>query len=131
MCSWWKVSSNVLLCHLDLFFFCGGVGGMVTGGDSAAWVLVTLWFFISILVHCWAAPCRQAVPVAAQLQDQGESPEVWMGGSYMSEARSWSDSPPHATDGGQDMPAAPTPRGGDVTSYRGEASDWHIGYQGS
>lgn len=53
------------------------------------------------------------------------------GGSYMSEARSWSDSPPHATDGGQDMPAAPTPRGGDVTSYRGEASDWHIGYQGS
>lgn len=53
-------------------------GGMVTGGDSAAWVLVILWVFISILVDCWAAPCRQAVPVAAQLQDQGESPESAM-----------------------------------------------------
>ena len=56
---------------------------------------------------------------------------VMDGGSYMSEARSQSDSPPHATDGGQDMPAATTPGEGDITSYRGEASDWHIGYQGS
>ena len=62
------------------------------------------------LVCCqrWAAPSRPARPVFAQLQDLRKSPESvtetsvvqWIGGA--SEARSWSNTPPSAADGGWD-----------------------------
>ena len=37
----------------------------------------------------------------------------------MSEARSWSDIPPCAADGGQDMAAIFAPGEGEIASYRG------------
>ena len=63
------------------------------------------------------APLTLTRPVLAQLQDLKKEPGVSDrdisglvdGGSYMSEARSWSDIPPCAADGGQGMAAVFSP----------------------
>ena len=60
-----------------------------------------------LLSNCWVVPCRSAILVLAQLQDQKKSLESateismisWIGGAYLSGARSWSNTPlPRATD---------------------------------
>ena len=54
------------------------------------------------------------------------------GGSYMSEARSWGNTPPGTADGGQDKVAVFAPGGkGRLPVTRELMSGWLISYQGN
>ena len=65
----------------------------------------------SYIQECWAAPRRPASLVVAQPGDQRKTPEAvtetsvaWIRGSYTK--GSWSDTPPLAAEGRQDMAAS-------------------------
>lgn len=75
-----------------------------------------------VKVPCWAAPCKPAIPVLEQPQVQRKSLESAIeinvnslkddkGGSYTSEARSYSDTPLCAAGSGQDKVTVFAPGG--------------------
>ena len=83
------------------------------------------------LSPCWAAPSRPASTVPVQPHNWRKSSEsgsirdingLTVGGSYMSKTRSWSNTPPCAADGRQDMVMVFAMGVGDRGVYR---RNWH------
>ena len=95
-----------------------GVGGWFW--DDSSTLLCTLF---QILFYIFTSD-HQA------LDPRGRGPLVqWIGDlTYISEARSWSNTAYCAT-GGQNMAAVHAPRGGEVTIYGVISVRWLIGYQ--
>ena len=89
---------SILYTVLWLLFF----NLTIYSGKFPYQYIEVLFCFMFLLNYCcWAGPRRPASSVLAQPQDLGKSPESaksnqWLndGGPYMSEARSWRNTPP-------------------------------------
>ena len=73
-----------------------------------------------------ACPCPASRPKKEPRVSNRDINGLMDGGADLSEAKSWSDTPPYGADGRQEKAAVFTPgrRKGEITSYRGNDVRW-------